>query len=117
MASDISVLMLSRDPGFIDNRMGSGDVVARHVRYAARVNALHIIVLGGTHAEEKKVSDRLTVYATGKKGLGNILAVRKLAHDILRRHTIDLIVTQEPHLAGRVGLSLKRKYHIPLLVH
>src|SRR3989344_1600217 len=111
----LSVLMISTDPGFFTEE-GTGDVIYRHVRYAERVKSLDVIVLG-VHSGTKRFGDRLTVHGTGTGGIGAIFKARQIARTLLRSGTFRLIVTQDPHATGLVGVYLKKKFHLPLIVH
>ena len=114
---EIFVLMLSLDRGLLESSGDGGDVRERHMRYAEHVRSLDIIVFGGERGMVKQLSAGLTVHATGGRGLGMIFAARRLIRSIASSKRIHLIVAQDPHLAGWVGLWAKKQLSIPLLVH
>lgn len=114
-AGDLRVLMISIDPGLLDEKVGTGDVLERHRKYASRVTSLDIIVLGGDRAAVKEFGN-LTVQSTGVKGLKGLFAGLHLARRVARLRQAQLIVTQDPHATGWIGMRLKQELHIPLLV-
>lgn len=114
---DISVLMISSDPAFFSVKVGTGNAVERHLQYADRVQSLDIIVFGGDVRDGRKVSKKLTIHPTGVRGARNILRARKISREIIKRKKIDLIVTQDPHATGLIGMYLKKKYRIPLIIN
>ena len=113
-ASDLRVLMISLDQGLWGQ--GSGDVLQRHIDYAARVKSLDIIVLGGSRSESKKVTEHLTIHSTGGQGLFKAFKAYLLAKRLCAQG-IDLIDTQDPHMTGLIGWLLKRQFSLPLEVH
>lgn len=110
------VLMISTDPGLLGTHAGSGDVLERHRKYAERVDSLDIIVLGGTPGKKHTVTPHLAIYAVGR-GLFGVREASALGRRICADKHISLLVTQDPHLAGFVGMRLKRRFHVPLLVN
>ncbi|MEK7584485.1 MAG: glycosyltransferase [Patescibacteria group bacterium] len=114
---EISVLMLSLDRGLLGSSGDGGDVRERHMRYAEQVRSLDIVVFGGERGMTKQLSDKLTIHATGGRGLGMIFAARRLVRSVLGAKQMHLIVAQDPHVAGWVGLWAKKRFHLPLLVH
>ena len=113
-ASDLRILMISLDPAFLGQ--GSGDVLQRHIDYAARVKSLDIILIGGNQAVSKKITDQLTIHSTGGQGLFKAFKAYAIGQR-LAAQGIDLIDTQDPHMAGLIGWLLKRKFGLPLEVH
>ncbi len=113
-ASDLRILMISLDPAFLGQ--GSGDVLQRHIDYAARVKSLDIILIGGNQAVSKKITDQLTIHSTGGQGLFKAFKAYAIGQR-LAAQGIDLIDTQDPHMTGLIGWLLKRKFGLPLEVH
>ena len=113
-ASDLRILMISLDPAFLGQ--GSGDVLQRHIDYAARVKSLDIILIGGNQAVSKKITDQLTIHSTGGQGLFKAFKAYAIGQRLVAQG-IDLIDTQDPHMTGLIGWLLKRKFGLPLEVH
>lgn len=115
-SQDLSVLMLSLDPGLLNSQAGTGNALERHTLYADRVKSLDIVVFAGLKQHTTRINDRLNIHATGVSGVANLWKARKIAQQIISENKVHLIVTQDPHGTGQVGLGLKKKYRIPLLV-
>ena len=115
-AKDLKVLMISLDAGLL-GQAGAGDTRERHIKYAAGVHSLDIILLGGSTDRAVKIADNCTVYQTGAKGLRGYLKGFNLGKKICSEKQIDIIDTQDPHATGRIGLKLKQQFKIPLEVH
>ncbi len=114
VATELRIVMLSLDPVLLGQ--GSGDVLQRHIDYAARVKSLDIIVLGGVIAASKKITEKLTIHSTGGQGLAKAFKAYAIGQQVCTQG-IDLIDTQDPHITGLIGWLLKRKFHLPLEVH
>jgi len=114
LAKDISILMISLDPG-LAGVSGHGDVVERHLRYAQAVKKLAIVVLGGENDTPIALADNLTVYPTGSKGFKGLRRGLRIAETLAPE--FDLIDTQDPHATGYIGLRLKKKFGKKLEVH
>ncbi len=97
-----------------------GDAVQRHLEYAARAGKLTIVTYsprlplragqdGTIHA-----SPHLTIIPTNSRSrLTYALDVYRLAQ---RVEAVDLITTQDPFITGLVGVWLRRRLRVPLLV-
>jgi len=117
MDKDISVLMISTDPGFFSSEASTGNVIERHTQYAERIGSLDIIVFGGKVSDSRNINHHLAIHATGVHGARNILRARKMARDIIKRKKINLIVTQDPHATGLIGTYVKKRFGIPLIIN
>jgi len=114
--NEISVLMISLDPGLLDSNSGTGDALERHQRYAEAVGSLDIIVIAGKKGSHAQVSDKLRVHGVGVSGFSGALRARKMAEDIINSKQIHLVVTQDPNATGWIGSQIKRRHHILLAV-
>lgn len=112
---ELNVLMVSLDRGLIDPKTGSGNVLERHKQYASFAKSLDIIVFGGTTALTHQHGN-LTIYQTGVNGLRNIWRAYRIGTSVIRRKQVHLITTQDPHATAWVGLFLKKRFGVPLLV-
>ncbi len=113
--SKLRVLMISLDPGLLHANAGTGDTLERHAIYASRVASLDIIVLGGA-SDSSLEHGTLTIHSTGAKGISSVFRGLSHARHLIERKKINLIVTQDPHATGWIGVKLKKEFHIPLLV-
>ncbi len=110
------VLMLSLDTALATHPQG--DSRARHLTYAARTGRLTIIVYTPPHVGAAfQPSDQLTIIPTNSRHpvLFPLDAIR-LARGVLRGGDVNLITTQEPFATGLVGLWLRLRWRVPLLV-
>ncbi len=117
VTAPISVLMISADPTLLVQKNKPGDASERHAQYAERVRSLDIIVFGGTDPSAQQVSEKLTVYPTAASGVSHMVRAAAIGRALLSQKKIDLIVTQDPHATGYAGLRLKKRFHVPLIVH
>jgi len=91
----------------------------RHIKYAERVDSLHIIIktLRIKGIKRRRLSENLFVIPTMSKGrIIGLLDLYKLASKKIREENIDLIVTADPFGPGIIGLLLKFRYRLPLCV-
>ncbi len=88
------------------------DALARHIRYAEGVDHLHMIVWRQRAGPPSPVSlsPRLTAYPVGRGGRVSYLReALRLGGEIVRKHTIKVISTQEPFYTAAIGLRLRRR--------
>jgi len=110
------VLMIGLDATLITEPEGSSR--QRHLAYAERAGQITIVTytppgLGGPLA----LSPRLTVIPTNSRSRALFpLDAYRLAARVARQTPVDLITTQDPFSTGLVGLWLRRKLRVPLLV-
>ncbi|MEO8393353.1 MAG: glycosyltransferase [Chloroflexota bacterium] len=94
------------------------DARHRHLAYAERAGRLTIVVYTprGVGAAINP-SRELTILPTNSRSKLTFAfdAIRQVNH-ALRTHPIDLITTQDPFLTGLIGVWLRRRLHVPLLV-
>ncbi len=103
--SKLQVLMLSYDDRVIAGN--TEDTQARHLRYAAKIDHLHMIVWATTVSEKKpvKLSDHLTVYPVGHQGRPfYVLEAWQTAQRLRNQYPIDVITAQDPFFTALVGL-------------
>ncbi len=103
--SKLQVLMLSYDDRVIAGN--TEDTQARHLRYAAKVDHLHMIVWATTVAEKKpvKLSENLTVYPVGHQGRPfYVLEAWQTAQRLCNQYQIDVITAQDPFFTALVAL-------------
>ena len=114
--SDMRVLMISLDRGLL-GQAGAGDVLARHVKYGERVGKLDIIVFSPRGFLPASPSASVDIWPTNSRiRLSRIADAWRIGRTICERHRPDLIVAQDPLFTGLVGLWLKRRFKVPLLV-
>lgn len=110
------VLMISLDRGLLGAR-GAGDVLARHIRYGERVDKLDIIVFSPRGFVPASPSVKVDIWPTNSRlRLSRIADAWRIGQTIAGRNRPDLIVAQDPLFTGLVGLWLKRRFSVPLLV-
>ncbi|MBK8030047.1 MAG: glycosyltransferase [Chloroflexi bacterium] len=110
------VLMLSLDTALATP--SSRRFPSAALTYAARTGRLTIIVYTTPHVGAAfQPSDHLTIIPTNSRHpvLFPLDAIR-LARGVLRGGGVNLITTQEPLATGLVGLRLRLRYRVPLLV-
>ncbi len=115
----LNVLMISIDRGLLGQGQ-LGDVVERHIAYGANseVGRLDIIVLCRGARQPYSLSPKVTAYPTNSRTkVGYYRDALRLGLHLANQQTYDLVVTQEPFVTGFVGLRLKRRLGIKLLVH
>jgi glycosyltransferase involved in cell wall biosynthesis len=97
--------------GFGDEVLGAAteDARARHLRYAEGVDHLHMIVWGRRHGGPVSLSPKLTVYPVGRGGRASYMGeALRVGSEIIRRHPIKVISTQDPFYTAAIGLRLRR---------
>ncbi len=114
----MKVLIISLDKTLLGEKVSGGDAVERHREYGKFCDELNIIVfcLGGY--EKQELSQNVFVWPTNSKSkLRYAKDAIKIAKQIYQDVGFDLIVCQDPFLTGWVGLKLKSKLDVKLLVH
>ncbi len=112
----IHVLMISLDTSLVTQP--EGDARQRHLDYAARAGHLTIVVYtppgaGGAISP----SPELTLYPTNSRHkLTFILDAIREANRAASDQPIDLITSQDPFATGLVGVWMRRRLRVPLLV-
>jgi len=107
------VLMIGPDRGLFGGG-SSGDVVARHQKYADGAGELDIIVFASSSYADKAISDNLHVFSTRSSKPTHWWGAVRRAQELFQTHPYDLVVCQE--LASPAGATLKRKLGSPLLI-
>ena len=110
------VLMLSLDTALA--LQPQGDSRVRHLAYAARMGKLTIIVYTPPHVGEAiHASEQLTIIPTNSRHpLTFLLDAMRLAERVIRDGQINLITVQDPFATGFVGMLLRERLRVPLLV-
>ncbi len=109
--------MISIDKGLLGQGQ-LGDVVERHIEYGKQVERLDIIVFSHKGYRNYKISEKVTSYPTNSASKFRYFSdALKIGKCLFKDKRYDLIVTQEPFLAGLVGVILKKKFGSKLLVH
>jgi glycosyltransferase involved in cell wall biosynthesis len=108
------VLMISFDPSLIHD----GEARQRHITYAERAGQLTIVTHTGRGAgAAQSPSPCLTIIPSGSLHTATFpVDAYRLALAQARQQPIDLITTQDLLLTGLVGVGLRRKLRVPLLV-
>lgn len=86
--------MFSLDRGLLGAR-GSGDVVARHIKYADMAGRLDVIVFAGPKYRERSIAPNLRVIPTRSSRLGHYGKAAELALALNKQNPYDLLVTQD----------------------
>jgi glycosyltransferase involved in cell wall biosynthesis len=112
----IHVLMFSLDTALVTQP--EGDSRRRHLHYAELAGRLTVIVHTPPGAGELlQPSETLTIIPTNSRHkLIFPFDALRLARQTLQEYRVDLIATQEPFLTGLVGVWLRGRWRIPLLV-
>lgn len=110
------VLMLSLDTALA--LQPQSDTRARHLTYAARIGKLTIIVYTPPRVGAAiQASDQLTIIPSNSRHpLLFPLDALRLAGQATRRSPIHLITSQDPFATGLVGVLLRARWRVPLLV-
>jgi glycosyltransferase involved in cell wall biosynthesis len=111
------VLMISLDSALATKPDSA--VWRRHIDYAARAGKLTIVVYtpASTHATRQHPSEHLTVIPTNSAHkLTFVTDALRLAAQVLRQESVDLITTQDVFSTGLVGWWLRNRNQKPLLV-
>ncbi|MBI2624116.1 glycosyltransferase [Candidatus Parcubacteria bacterium] len=110
------VLMISLDRGFL-GVPGAGDVLTRHVKYGERVGKLDIIVFSPRGFLPASPSAKVDIWPTNSRfRLSRPVDAWRIGRAICERHRPNLVVAQDPLFTGLVGLRVKRRFGIPLIV-
>lgn len=110
------VLMIGLDSRLVHG--GDGSARQRHVQYAAQIDRLTAIAYSGRgFGSPTTHTDHFTAIPTNSFSKPSfLLDAYRLASQIIQQHPVDLITTQDPFSTGLVGLLLRNRYRIPLLV-
>jgi len=112
----IHVLMISLDTTLATQP--ESDARRRHLAYAERAGRLTIVTYtpSGVGAAIHP-SPELTILPTNSRSQLTFVAdALRQANHVLRTEKIDLITTQDPFLTGLLGVWLRRRFRVPLLV-
>lgn len=107
--------MISFDPALARD----GEARQRHLAYAERAGHLTIVThtRRGADTSPTEASSHLTILPTNSlTTLRFPVDAYRLALEQARQHPVDLIVTQDVLLTGLVGVWLRRRLNVPLLV-
>ena len=110
------LLMISTDRLIFDEK---SEVRARQIEYAKNWDEVHIVVFNryprGVSDANLKISPNCWIYSTESysKFLYPFDAI-KLGRQIITEHKISEITCQDSSLTAMVGVSLKKKFNIPL---
>jgi glycosyltransferase involved in cell wall biosynthesis len=112
----LEVLIIKNDP-FLLETSGQGSQ-ARHIIYSQHLKKLFVITntVGG-ETFFLKPGQNFYLYPTSSKHRAFFIpSALKIAHQIIRKSKIRVIVTQDPFECGLVGWLLSGRYKIPLNV-
>ncbi len=114
----LNILIIGLDSSLaVEEDNAAGNAKARHIEYAKSLENLYIVVKTPRNIERKvrKLKDNLFVYPTSSLNRYFFFYnAYNIASKICQEKRIDLIVTQDPFIAGLIGWLLKKKYNIPL---
>jgi len=117
------VLMISSDVTFLTGT--TENARARHEGYARTANAKISVVICNRRKEGRPPlgtydSDLLRVRATESAGVQNYLqAGERIGREMAENSPfgpVDLITSQDPFLTALVGLSLRRRLNVPIII-
>ncbi len=108
------VLMLSLDRGLL-GASASGDVVARHQKYADLAGSLDVIVFAGSEFENMGLSTNLRIFPTRSKKLSHYASATAIAKRLMQSNHFDLLVTQD--FAAPAGREIKKFLSVPWIVN
>ncbi len=106
----MKVLMISTDSTLLGQK-GIGDAIARHKEYARGVERLDILVLSKKKVEGNKIAQNCLaepIYFWRHKSR---------AVEFFKRQNYNLIVCQDPFITGSLGVFLKKKFKVKLIIH
>lgn len=107
------VLMISLDTSLVTQP--EGDSRRRHMDYARRAGRLTVIAYTPVGTGEKaEVSPELTILPTNSRH--KLLFVADALRIAASVPSVDLITTQDPFVTGLVGVRLRDRLQVPLLV-
>jgi len=104
------VLMISTDRTLL-GQAGIGDAVSRHQEYAKQVERLDILVLVRKHQESNQLAENSLVLPL------YLWNLKVLAGKVHQQNRYDLVVCQDPFLTAKVGVYLKKKFGVKLIIH
>jgi glycosyltransferase involved in cell wall biosynthesis len=112
----MNVLMISMDTALLTQQIGNSR--ARHQAYADEVGRVSIVVCNRRKpALSSYSSSNLTVQPTNSATYLNYLFDGyRAALGLATEYKVDLITTQDPFLTALIGIALRRKLKVPLLI-
>lgn len=116
----LRILIISIDKSLTETGPSAGNAKMRHLEYAKRLDALHIVAKGNCSATERKIriADNLFVYpVTSRNRFLFLCQACKKGAEILKKERIDLVCCQDPFSTALAGYLLKLRFHIPLNIH
>src|SRR5690242_5683792 len=109
------VLMLSMDGSLLTETIGNSR--ARHEGYAERAGRISVVVCNRGTALKPYASERLFIEPTNSHGYFNyLLDGYRAAMKLHRSQPINVITSQDPFLTGLIGLALRRRFNVPLIM-
>ncbi|OGE76130.1 MAG: hypothetical protein A3K06_00960 [Candidatus Doudnabacteria bacterium RIFCSPHIGHO2_01_52_17] len=107
------VLMISLDRGLL-GKVGSGDVIARHQKYAELCGRLDVIVLSAKPGGPRWIGENLRIIPTGSSKLFHWRKAAAIATKLLIERPYDLLITQD--FAAPAGEKIRRLFRVPWIV-
>src|SRR3989338_1553701 len=107
------VLMISLDRGLL-GKVGSGDVIARHQKYAELCGRLDVIVLSAKPGGPRWIGENLLIIPTGSSKLFHWRKAAAIATKLLIERPYDLLITQD--FAAPAGEKIRRLFRVPWIV-
>lgn len=114
------VLMLSLDTSILTQQIGNSR--ARHEFYAQQVGRISMVICNRRQQGQQRayVSARVNAQPTNSRSyLHYIFDSYRMAVKLVAQHAdqpISLITTQEPFVTALVGLALRRRMSVPLII-
>ncbi|MEP7287236.1 MAG: glycosyltransferase family 4 protein [Chloroflexota bacterium] len=110
------VLMISMDTSILTQQIGNSRV--RHEAYAAQVGRVSVVICNRRSSDIVDLaSNELYAYPTQSRSyLHYLLDGYRIGLRIAAEQPIDLIATQDPFLTALIGLTLRRRLHVPLIM-
>lgn len=120
MSHPCQILMLSKDTSLLAPQQGFGNALARHRRYAEKLNALapgsqlRILTLSSALSPERKYMEGSRLLIRGTRSLSRVSFVcdiRRIVEQWRKRGWLPQVITaQTPYEEGGVGLSLAQEF-------
>jgi len=105
--------MISLDRGFFGSG-STGDVLARHQKYADLAGHLDVIVFASPRRESKTISENFRVFPTKSSKTQHFVKAVNRAKRLIKENQYDLLVTQE--FAAPAGVRIKQQFGLPWIV-
>lgn len=109
------VLMISMDTNVLSQKFGNARL--RHESYAQQAGQLSMVVCNRGSGLSPYEKGALTAKPTNSRSpLHMLLDAYRVAQRLYAKRRVDVIATQDPFLTALVGLALRRRWRVPLII-